>query len=94
MYFFIHACTLSKLTFWIHDLQSYIMTFKSSLRDVWIALTMIKTFIILKLLLISSNSQRPKPVPGYEIEEELYYDTFPDEFIWGAATAAYQVKKV
>ena len=54
---------------------------------------MISTFIILKLLLISSNSQRPKPVPGYEIEEELYYDTFPDEFIWGAATAAYQVKK-
>ena len=54
---------------------------------------MIRAFIILKLLVISSNSQRPKPVPGYEIEEELYYDTFPDEFIWGAATAAYQVKK-
>ena len=54
---------------------------------------MIRTLIILNLLLISSNSQRPKPVPGYEIEEELYYDTFPDEFIWGAATAAYQVKK-
>ena len=54
---------------------------------------MIRTFIILRLLLISTNSQRPKPVPGYEIEEELYYDTFPDEFIWGAATAAYQVKK-
>ena len=55
---------------------------------------MIRAFIILKLLVISSNSQRPKPVPGYEIEEELYFDTFPDEFIWGAATAAYQVKKV
>ena len=54
---------------------------------------MIRAFIILKLLVISSNSQRPKPVPGYEIEEELYFDTFPDEFIWGAATAAYQVKK-
>ena len=54
---------------------------------------MFRAFIILKLLVISSNSQRPKPVPGYEIEEELYYDTFPDEFIWGAATAAYQVKK-
>ena len=54
---------------------------------------MFRAFIILKLLVISTNSQRPKPVPGYEIEEELYYDTFPDEFIWGAATAAYQVKK-
>ncbi len=54
---------------------------------------MIRAFIILKLLVISSRSQRPNPVPGYEIEEELYYDTFPDEFIWGAATAAYQVKK-
>ena len=41
--------------------------------------------------MISSNLQRPKPFPGYNIEEELYYDTFPDEFIWGAATAAYQV---
>ena len=54
---------------------------------------MFRAFIILKLLVISTNSQRPKPVPGYDIEEELYYDTFPDEFIWGAATAAYQVKK-
>ena len=55
---------------------------------------MTRAFIILSFLVISSNSQRPKPVPGYNIEEELYYDTFPDEFIWGAATAAYQVKSL
>ena len=30
-------------------------------------------------------------VPEYEVEEELLYDTFPDGFLWGTATAAYQV---
>ena len=28
---------------------------------------------------------------GYVYEEELLYDTFPDGFLWGTATAAYQV---
>ncbi len=28
---------------------------------------------------------------GYVYEEPLLYDTFPDDFVWGAATAAYQV---
>ena len=37
------------------------------------------------------EAQHPKPVPGYNIEEPLYYDTFPEGFMWGAATAAYQV---
>ena len=27
-----------------------------------------------------------------EYEEPLLYDTFPEEFLWGTATAAYQVK--
>ena len=27
----------------------------------------------------------------YEIEEELLYGHFPEDFIWGSATAAYQV---
>ena len=30
-------------------------------------------------------------VQGYDYEEPLLYDTFPDGFVWGAATAAYQV---
>ena len=29
----------------------------------------------------------------YEYEEPLLYDTFPDDFIWGVATSAYQVGK-
>ena len=28
---------------------------------------------------------------GYVYEEEILYDTFPEGFVWGAATAAYQV---
>ena len=35
----------------------------------------------------------PDPFPGYEIEEPLLYDIFPEDFIWGTATAAYQVSK-
>ena len=31
---------------------------------------------------------------GYNYEEELLYDTFPDNFMWGTATAAYQVTYV
>ena len=39
--------------------------------------------IILLLFLFS--------VGAYNPEESLLYDSFPDDFIWGAATAAYQV---
>ena len=31
---------------------------------------------------------------GYKYEEPLLYDTFPEDFMWGAATAAYQVKSL
>ncbi len=31
---------------------------------------------------------------SYVYEEELLYDTFPDGFAWGVATAAYQVSAV
>ena len=33
-----------------------------------------------------------KKPSGYKYEEPLLYDTFPDDFMWGTATAAYQVK--
>ena len=29
---------------------------------------------------------------AYNPEEELLYDSFPDDFLWGSATAAYQVR--
>ena len=29
---------------------------------------------------------------SYVFESELLYDSFPDDFLWGVATAAYQVK--
>ena len=29
---------------------------------------------------------------SYSPEEPLLYDTFPDDFVWGAATAAYQIE--
>ena len=31
-------------------------------------------------------------VLSYNAEEELLYDHFPDDFMWGAATAAYQIE--
>ena len=30
-------------------------------------------------------------VLGYSPEEDLLYGHFPEDFVWGAATAAYQV---
>lgn len=33
----------------------------------------------------------PEQEPGFEYEEALLYETFPDGFVWGAATASYQV---
>merc|ERR1712038_451678 len=29
---------------------------------------------------------------AYSPEEELLYDSFPDDFLWGSATAAYQIE--
>ena len=31
-------------------------------------------------------------VLAYSAEEELLYDHFPDDFLWGCATAAYQIE--
>ncbi len=31
-------------------------------------------------------------VLGYNPEEDLLYDHFPEDFLWGAATAAYQIE--
>ena len=35
-----------------------------------------------------------KKLSGYKYEEPLLYDTFPEDFMWGTATAAYQVKRL
>ena len=51
----------------------------------------ISFFFGLLSIVVVLEAQHPKPVPGYSIEEPLYYDTFPEGFMWGAATAAYQV---
>ena len=51
---------------------------------------MVKKILFLGVLIYFVQSH-PDPVPGYNIEEPLYYDTFPDDFLWGTATAAYQV---
>ena len=40
----------------------------------------------------NSGEARPDQVAGFEYEEQLLYDTFPNGFVWGAATSAYQVK--
>ena len=34
----------------------------------------------------------PLTMSQYVYEEPLLYDTFPDDFLWGVATSAYQVK--
>ena len=31
-------------------------------------------------------------VLAYTAEEELLYDHFPEDFVWGCATAAYQIE--
>ena len=41
--------------------------------------------MVLNLLLLSSVAL------AYSPEEPLLFDSFPDDFIWGSATAAYQV---
>ena len=49
-------------------------------------------FVTLLTFILGINAH-PDPVRGYDIEEPLLYDTFPDDFMWGTATAAYQVSK-
>ena len=44
----------------------------------------------LKLLLLLALV--PLAMSQYVYEEPLLYDTFPDDFLWGVATSAYQVK--
>ena len=51
---------------------------------------MMKRVIFVLSVCICINAH-PDPISGYTIEEPLLYDTFPEDFIWGAATAAYQV---
>ena len=47
--------------------------------------------MFLLLSLLSLLSLLPA-VLSYKAEEELLYDHFPDDFMWGAATAAYQIE--
>ena len=44
----------------------------------------------MKLLLVLALV--PLVLPQYVYEEPLLYDTFPEDFLWGVATSAYQVK--
>ena len=46
---------------------------------------------ILLIAIFVVTECHPDPVPGYNNEEPIYYGTFPDGFLWGTATAAYQV---
>ena len=54
-----------------------------------------KTIVVVFLVFLSLfGAIKADVVPEYEIEEPLLYDTFPEGFLWGTATAAYQVNKV
>jgi len=44
-----------------------------------------KSFLLLLSLSVLGHAQ-------YIYEEELLYDTFPEDFVWGTATAAYQIE--
>ena len=48
------------------------------------------TMASMKLLLLLALV--PLAKSQYVYEEPLLYDTFPDDFLWGVATSAYQVK--
>ena len=48
------------------------------------------TMASMKLLLLLGLV--PLAMSQYVYEEPLLYDTFPDDFLWGVATSAYQVK--
>ena len=43
---------------------------------------------------LTSSAEIPRTMEaGYSNEEPLLYDTFPEGFKWGVATASYQVSK-
>ena len=48
-------------------------------------------YILTVVILATLTFEHPDPQPGFNIEEPLLYDTFPEDFIWGTATAAYQL---
>ena len=48
------------------------------------------TLLFVLQVSLASNDQFDA---GYNYEEEMLYDTFPDNFMWGTATAAYQVRR-
>ncbi len=41
---------------------------------------------------LAKAQEYPEIVPGYEYEEEIKEESFPEGFLWGAATAAYQIE--
>ena len=43
-------------------------------------------------LILRNGFPEDMPVPMDEMEDEFLYGTFPDNFTWGVATAAYQVE--
>ena len=57
------------------------------MKTIWI------TVVAAIFCLIQGTWAQNKRELGYEYEEPLLYDTFPDGFVWGAATAAYQVSR-
>ena len=50
-----------------------------------------QNLLIFLVLCGQTWAQSRKQVPGFEYEEPILYDTFPDGFLWGTATASYQV---
>ena len=48
---------------------------------------MIRTVAFLCLFCAYAMSE-----PNYSLEEPLLYDTFPSDFLWGTATASYQIE--
>ena len=62
------------------------MTYQDNLKEMMILRKLVTVFCLFQLTLAKEDR-----VQGYDYEEPLLYDTFPDGFVWGAATAAYQV---
>ena len=62
------------------------MTYQYNLKEIMFLRKLVTVFCLFQLTLAKKDR-----VQGYDYEEPLLYDTFPDGFVWGAATAAYQV---